>query len=82
MSACLYFFRSEIHENMRCSRCQNNDGPQDTDVLSTMINSKCGDDETADIGGFAEIAGCLGNLKTSEKQVAFVFCWIKVVLLF
>lgn len=61
--------KSEIHENMGCSRCQNNDGLQDTDVLSSMINSECGDDETADIGGFAEIAGCLGNLKTSEKQV-------------
>lgn len=39
-----------------------------------MINSECDDDETSDIGGFAEIAGCLGNLKRSEKQVAFIFC--------
>ncbi|GAU29532.1 hypothetical protein TSUD_115540 [Trifolium subterraneum] len=61
--------KSEIHEKMRCSRCQPYDGPQDTDVLSTMINSECDDDDTSDIGGFAEIAGCLGNLKISEKQV-------------
>ncbi|KAI5423599.1 protein CHROMATIN REMODELING 25 [Lathyrus oleraceus] len=61
--------KSDIHENMRCSRCQTYDDPQDTDVLSTMINSEHDDDETSDIGGFAEIAGCLGNLKRSEKQV-------------
>ncbi|CAI8587210.1 unnamed protein product [Vicia faba] len=61
--------KSEIHENMRCSRCQTYDGPKDTDVLSTMINNEGDDDETSDIGGFAEIAGCLGNLKRSEKQV-------------
>lgn len=73
MSACLYFFRSDIHENMRCSRCQTYDGPQDTDALSTMINSEHDDDETSDIGGFAEIAGCLGNLKRSEKQVCIYF---------
>ncbi|XP_073220234.1 protein CHROMATIN REMODELING 25 isoform X2 [Cicer arietinum] len=61
--------KSEIHEKMRCSRCQTCDEPQNTDLLSTMINSECDDDETSDIGGFAEIAGCLGNLKRSEKQV-------------
>ncbi|XP_058778584.1 protein CHROMATIN REMODELING 25-like [Vicia villosa] len=61
--------KSEIHENMRCSRCQTYDGPQDTDVLSTMINCEGDDEETSDIGGFAEISGCLGNLKRSEKQV-------------
>ncbi|XP_045816620.1 protein CHROMATIN REMODELING 25 isoform X2 [Trifolium pratense] len=61
--------KSEIHEKMRCGRCQPYDGPQDTDVLSTMINGECDDDDTSDIGGFAEIAGCLGNLKRSEKQV-------------
>ncbi|WJX54532.1 DNA-dependent ATPase protein rad54 [Trifolium repens] len=61
--------KSEIHEKMRCNRCQPYDGPQDTDVLSTMINSECDDEDTSDIGGFAEIAGCLGNLKRSEKQV-------------
>lgn len=71
----LYFFRSEIHEKMRCSRCRIIDEPQSSDVLSTIVNSES-DEETSDIGGFAEIAGCLENLKGSEKQVAFEYCWI------
>lgn len=75
MSALLYFFRSEIHEKMQCGRCRTFDGPQNTDVLSSTINSES-EEETSDIGGFAEIAGCLENLKRSEKQVSFVFCWI------
>lgn len=75
MSGFLYFLRSEIHEMMQCSRCQTYDGPQNTDLLSATINSESAE-ENSDIGGFAEIAGCLGNLKTSEKQVPFVFCWI------
>ncbi|XP_061354468.1 protein CHROMATIN REMODELING 25 isoform X2 [Gastrolobium bilobum] len=64
--------KSEIHEKMQCARCQTYDGPQSTDekyvAQSTKIYSES-DEETSDIGGFAEIAGCLENLKTSEKQV-------------
>ncbi|KAG5061732.1 hypothetical protein JHK87_002761 [Glycine soja] len=59
---------SEIHENMQCSRCQTFDGPRSTEAQSTITDSES-DEETSDIGGFAEIAGCLQNLKRSEKQV-------------
>ncbi|KAH7517973.1 hypothetical protein FEM48_Zijuj09G0121200 [Ziziphus jujuba var. spinosa] len=65
--------RSEIHEKMNCIRCQNhNDMPEivvngdDNQSISTSCQS---DEDTADIGGFAEITGCLGKLKSSEKQV-------------
>ncbi|KAG4404021.1 hypothetical protein AAZX31_01G229500 [Glycine max] len=60
--------KSEIHENMQCSRCQTFDGPRSTEAQSTITDSES-DEETSDIGGFAEIAGCLQNLKRSEKQV-------------
>ncbi|RDY04883.1 Protein CHROMATIN REMODELING 25, partial [Mucuna pruriens] len=60
--------KSEIHEKMRCSRCQTFDGPGSNDAQSTITDSES-DEETSDIGGFAEIAGCLQNLKRSEKQV-------------
>ncbi|XP_027362727.1 protein CHROMATIN REMODELING 25 [Abrus precatorius] len=59
--------KSEIHEKMRCSRCQTYDEPQSTDA-QTIIDSES-DEDTSDIGGFAGIAGCLQNLKRSEKQV-------------
>ncbi|KAL9276140.1 hypothetical protein ACSQ67_026312 [Phaseolus vulgaris] len=59
--------KSEIHEKMQCSRCQIHDGPGSTDAQSTEDNES--GEETSDIGGFAEIAGCLQNLKRSEKQV-------------
>ncbi|KAK7308778.1 hypothetical protein RJT34_05004 [Clitoria ternatea] len=60
--------KSEIHEKMRCRRCHKYDGSESTDAQSTIIDSES-DEETSDIGGFAEIAGCLQNLKRSEKQV-------------
>ncbi|XP_020237119.1 protein CHROMATIN REMODELING 25 isoform X2 [Cajanus cajan] len=60
--------KSEIHEKMQCSRCQTFDGLQSTEGQSTTTDSES-DGETSDIGGFAETAGCLQNLKRSEKQV-------------
>lgn len=39
---------------------------------STARGSPCSE-IADDIGGFAEIAGCLGRLKSSEKQVS---CWL------
>ncbi|XP_027912240.1 protein CHROMATIN REMODELING 25 [Vigna unguiculata] len=59
--------KSEIHEKMQCSRCETHGGPQSTDAQSTADNES--GEETSDIGGFAEIAGCLQNLKRSEMQV-------------
>ncbi|KAJ7967452.1 Protein CHROMATIN REMODELING like [Quillaja saponaria] len=65
--------RSEIHENMQCIRCQMyDDRPQSTEEgfgEHSMIVNGQPDQETSDIGGFAEIAGCLHKLKRSEKQV-------------
>ncbi|XP_010534308.1 PREDICTED: protein CHROMATIN REMODELING 25 isoform X2 [Tarenaya hassleriana] len=63
--------RSEIHENMSCSRCQNLDhdiGSFNKRNDSKLDNNTCQTDGD-DIGGFAEIAGCLNELKCSEKQV-------------
>lgn len=76
MSTLLRFVRSEIHEKMRCSRCETHGGPQSTDAQSTAANES--EEETSDIGGFAEIAGCLQNLKRSEKQVALCIFGYKV----
>lgn len=65
--------RSEIHEKMNCIRCQNyNERPESVDEgdgnQSANISGQS-DQETSDIGGFAQIAGCLNKLKSSEKQV-------------
>jgi len=76
MSTLLCFLRSEIHEKMQCSRCETHGGPQSTDAQSTADNES--GEETSDIGGFAEIAGCLQNLKRSEMQVALCTFGYKV----
>ncbi|KAF4374022.1 hypothetical protein F8388_007928 [Cannabis sativa] len=60
--------RSEIHEKMNCIRCQSEDNMPETENKS-MNKSRESDQDTSDIGGFAEIAGCLDKLKSSEKQV-------------
>ncbi|KAM7482511.1 hypothetical protein LguiB_007094 [Lonicera macranthoides] len=68
--------RSEIHENMNCIRCQNNEEKRvdertqnlnDLDAVEPPIEACQSDKE--DIGGFAGITGCLHKLKNSEKQV-------------
>lgn len=59
---------------MNCSRCQNCYGrPEDMDEnLST--NGPCQSDQvTSDIGGFAQLAGCLDKLKKSEQQVGHFY---------
>ncbi|KAF6144015.1 hypothetical protein GIB67_017623 [Kingdonia uniflora] len=67
--------RSEIHDKMNCNRCKTCD-PE----VKNIENIKASDDETNsaiegcevdgdDIGGFAEISGCLHRLKSSEKQL-------------
>ncbi|XP_057763471.1 protein CHROMATIN REMODELING 25 isoform X1 [Arachis stenosperma] len=60
--------KSEIHEKMCCTRCQTDDAPQTTEKKYAAPDCES-DEETTDIGGFAEIAGCLEKLKRSEKQV-------------
>ncbi|XP_077249853.1 DNA repair/recombination protein isoform X2 [Tasmannia lanceolata] len=70
--------RSEIHENLNCSRCETNysivaDGLENAKEVEhgcDSTNEGCHtDEEVSDIGGFAEIAGCLHRLKNSEKQL-------------
>lgn len=64
--------RSEIHENINCSRCQNyDDGLENTEENVEKITNKNSQSqqEVSDIGGFAELAGCLQKLKSSQKQV-------------
>lgn len=57
--------RSEIHEKMNCVRCQNHDAVGNgLESTKDEFNYK-----DPDIGGFAEISGCLHKLKDSEKQV-------------
>lgn len=58
---------------MKCTRCEreNLTVTDDMDDLSEIIGGK--DSITGghhnDVGGFAEITGCLHKLKNSEKQV-------------
>nr|XP_043625344.1 protein CHROMATIN REMODELING 25 [Erigeron canadensis] len=66
--------RSEIHEKMNCTRCQNS-GERATDEIPNVSMSECAGSpdercpsDEEDIGGFAGISGCLHNLKSSEKQ--------------
>jgi DNA repair and recombination RAD54-like protein len=61
---------------MNCIRCQNyNERPESVDEgdgnQSANISGQS-DQETSDIGGFAQIAGCLNKLKSSEKQVGHI----------
>ncbi|KAJ4825812.1 Protein CHROMATIN REMODELING 25 [Turnera subulata] len=63
--------RSEIHEKMNCARCQSyNEGIDNIEDGGKSTKESCiSVQEVFDIGGFAEIAGCLHKLKSSEKQV-------------
>ncbi|KAH9695550.1 protein CHROMATIN REMODELING 25 [Citrus sinensis] len=65
--------RSEIHENMHCTRCQNYDDGAESigegDETNSANENDQSDQEVTDIGGFAGLAGCLHKLKSSEKQV-------------
>lgn len=74
------FYRSAIHDKMNCDRCRINDSIQNgmcksivevDDIESISEGNQSGQD-AADIGGFAEISGCLHMLKSSQKQVAFL----------
>ncbi|XP_020681684.1 DNA repair and recombination protein RAD54 isoform X1 [Dendrobium catenatum] len=67
--------KSEIHENMNCARCNTNaqeveDNNGYSDVRSKDSSGSCQVNQSADdIGGFAELAGCLHKLKKSERQI-------------
>ncbi|GAB2217617.1 hypothetical protein Drorol1_Dr00000817 [Drosera rotundifolia] len=64
--------RSEIHDKMNCSRCRNNaslDESQGNIREAEQLASNRSDLGDLDIGGFAEVAGCLQRLQSSERQV-------------
>lgn len=57
---------------MSCIRCQSDDDRPEIEKRDRdqIMHGSCQADQgTSDIGGFAEIAGCLDKLKRSEKQV-------------
>ncbi|KAF3320678.1 putative DNA repair protein rhp54 [Carex littledalei] len=58
--------RSEIHENMKCPRCRDDNNTAEGDNSASDIITGSGD---GDIGGFAQISGCLHEPKRYEKQV-------------
>ncbi|XP_078157888.1 DNA repair/recombination protein [Carex rostrata] len=58
--------RSEIHENMKCPRCRDDNNTTEGDNSASDIITGSGD---GDIGGFAEISGCWHEQKRYEKQI-------------
>lgn len=68
--------RSEIHEKMSCTRCQNDASGTENMEEGNEINVDdiaCQIDQE-DIGGFAKDAGCFHLLKNSERQVPSCAC--------
>ncbi|XP_020575569.1 DNA repair and recombination protein RAD54 [Phalaenopsis equestris] len=67
--------KSEIHENMNCTRCNTNDQEVEDGNAYLHVRNKhsSGDGQASqlsdDIGAFAEISGCLHKLKRSERQI-------------
>lgn len=68
--------RSEIHDKMNCIRCRKKYSTKSDRCESTIelnrvesVGETCQTSQDADIGGFAEISGCLHKLKGSERQV-------------
>ncbi|KAL8151353.1 hypothetical protein V2J09_021161 [Rumex salicifolius] len=63
--------RSEIHEKMHCVRCSQNENEfiKEEDGVEYMEGASVRGQEKDDIGGFAELAGCLHSLKDSERQI-------------
>ncbi|KAI3915901.1 hypothetical protein MKW98_004342 [Papaver atlanticum] len=63
--------RSEIHENMNCSRCETCELEDNAPEIAREVveDGAASRDDQGDIGGFQEISGCLDKLKSSEKQL-------------
>nr|XP_018681955.1 PREDICTED: DNA repair and recombination protein RAD54 isoform X2 [Musa acuminata subsp. malaccensis] len=70
--------RSEIHENMNCARCKEDGLMAVNNIVNEIEDDDSGDSCDGkqklsglvnDIGGFAEIAGCLQNLTSSQRQL-------------
>ncbi|KAI3968096.1 hypothetical protein MKX01_007882 [Papaver californicum] len=62
--------RSEIHENMNCSRCKTCELEDNApEIAREAEDGATSQDDQGDICGFQEISGCLDKLKSSEKQL-------------
>ncbi|WVZ73525.1 hypothetical protein U9M48_021822, partial [Paspalum notatum var. saurae] len=66
--------RSEIHENLKCSRCDRDvnsllDGNGFELAATQHKASMQGVQDSVDIGGFAEISGCLQKMNSSHHQI-------------
>ncbi|THU67599.1 hypothetical protein C4D60_Mb05t26390 [Musa balbisiana] len=70
--------RSEIHENMNCARCKEDGLMAVNNIVNEIEDDDSGDSCDGkqklsglvnDIGGFAEIAGCLQKLTSSQRQL-------------
>lgn len=82
MSAYEYFGylkldRSDTHDSITCERCDADaDGEEVTGTPDTS------DGTVEDIGEFAKVAGCLGKLRSWERQVQTLYhnCVLSVAL--
>lgn len=66
--------RSEIHENLKCSRCDRDDNSflddNDFELAATQRKASKPDvQDSIDIGGFGEISGCLQKMNSSHHQI-------------
>lgn len=77
-SVAIISHRSEIHENMNCARCKEDGLMAVNNIVNEIEDDDSGDSCDGkqklsglvnDIGGFAEIAGCLQKLTSSQRQV-------------
>ncbi|AQK75165.1 DNA repair and recombination protein RAD54 [Zea mays] len=64
--------RSEIHKNLKCSRCDKDGDPalDGTGFAATGHKASIpGVQDYADIGGFGEISGCLQKMNSTHQQI-------------
>ncbi|KAM0895634.1 hypothetical protein ACQ4PT_023723 [Festuca glaucescens] len=67
--------RSEIHENLKCNRCNKNDhmllDGNGSNLAATEHNTVSTSKERiyTDIGGFGEISGCVQKMNSSNQQI-------------
>lgn len=79
--AYLHLHRSEIHANLKCSRCDK-DGNSALDATGFAATdheaSMQGVQDYADIGRFGEISGCLQKMNRAHHQVILMASYFYV----
>jgi hypothetical protein len=79
--AYLHLHRSEIHENLKCSRCDKdgNSALDGTGFAATDHKASIpGVQDYADIGRFGEISGCLQKMNSAHHQVILMAPYLYV----